>query len=164
VISCRVVNASPLIFLTKIGLLEVLREPSVPVLVPDVVLAEIAGFGADDPVVRAVHQSQWLRVVPAPRIPDAVMVWDLDAGESAALAVALDEPGSMVILDDLPARRCARVLNIPTQGTLGLVLVAKEQRLIPAVRPVLALLREAGMYMSDQLENQVLAAADETMI
>jgi hypothetical protein len=49
-----------LIILTKIGLLEVLREPNVPVLVPDVVLAEIAGFGADDPVVRALcfHPAQ----------------------------------------------------------------------------------------------------------
>jgi hypothetical protein len=31
----RFVNASPLIFLTEVGLLEVLRQPGVPVLVPD---------------------------------------------------------------------------------------------------------------------------------
>jgi predicted nucleic acid-binding protein len=99
----------------------------VPVLVPDVVLAEVGGLDADDPVVKAVQQSQWMRVVSTPAIPDVVLVWDLDAGESAVLAVALDQPGSMVILDDQPARRCARVLNIPTQGTLGLVLVAKQQ-------------------------------------
>jgi predicted nucleic acid-binding protein len=148
--------------LTKVGLLEVLREPSVPVLVPDVVLAEVGGLDADDPVVKAVQQSQWMRVVSTPAIPDVVLVWDLDAGESAVLAVALDQPGSMVILDDQPARRCARVLNIPTQGTLGLVLVAKQQGLILAVRPVLGELRQAGMYMSDQLENQVLDAAGES--
>jgi predicted nucleic acid-binding protein len=148
--------------LTKVGLLEVLREPSVPVLVPDVVLAEVGGLDADDPVVKAVQQSQWMRVVSTPAIPDVVLVWDLDAGESAVLAVALDQPGSMVILDDQPARRCARVLNIPTQGTLVPVLVAKQQGLIPAVRPVLGELRQAGMYMSDQLENQVLDAAGES--
>jgi predicted nucleic acid-binding protein len=134
----------------------------VPVLVPDVVLAEVGGLDADDPVVKAVQQSQWMRVVSTPAIPDVVLVWDLDAGESAVLAVALDQPGSMVILDDQPARRCARVLNIPTQGTLVPVLVAKQQGLIPAVRPVLGELRQAGMYMSDQLENQVLDAAGES--
>jgi hypothetical protein len=75
VISSRVVNASPLIFLTKVGLLEVLREPSVPVLVPDVVLAEVGGLDADDPVVKAVQQSQWMRVVSTPAIPDVVLVW-----------------------------------------------------------------------------------------
>jgi predicted nucleic acid-binding protein len=122
--------------------------------VPDVVLAEVGGRDPEDPAIRAVQQSQWIRVVPTPTIPDVVLVWDLDAGESAVMAVALDQPGSMVILDDLPARRCARVLNIPTQGTLGLVLVAKQRRLIPAVGPVLGELRAAGMYMSDQLDNQ----------
>ena len=65
-ISSRVVNASPLIFLTKVGLLEVLREPSVPVLVPDVVLAEVGGLDPNDPAVRAVEQSQWMRVFTLP--------------------------------------------------------------------------------------------------
>jgi hypothetical protein len=41
VISRRVVNASSLIFLTEVGLLEVLRQPGVPVLVPDVLLVAI---------------------------------------------------------------------------------------------------------------------------
>ena len=161
-ISSRVVNASPLTFLTKVGLLEVLRELSVPVLVPDVVLSEIGGLDPNDPAVQSVRQSQWMRVVSTPTIPEVITAWDLDAGESAVLAVALDHPGAMVILDDLPARRCARVLNMPTQGTLGLVLVAKQHGLIPAVRPVLEQLRGAGMYMSDRLENQVLDAAGES--
>ena len=36
----RVVNASPLIFLTRVGLLDVLNEPGVPVMVPDKVQSE----------------------------------------------------------------------------------------------------------------------------
>ena len=55
-----------------------------------------------------------------------------------------------------------RVLNIPAQGTLGLVLVAKQQGLIPSVGPVLVQLRQAGMYMTDRLENQILDAAGES--
>ncbi|MGO9469820.1 MAG: DUF3368 domain-containing protein [Isosphaeraceae bacterium] len=68
----------------------------------------------------------------------------------------------MAILDDQPARRCAQVLNIQTQGTLGLVLLAKQQGLILAVRPVLEQLKQAGMYMSDRLERQITAAAGES--
>jgi len=68
----------------------------------------------------------------------------------------------MAILDDQPARRCAQVLNIQTQGTLGLVLLAKQQGLILAVRPVLEQLKQAGMYMSDRLELQIVAAAGES--
>ena len=73
-ISGRVVNASPLIFLTKVGLLEVLQEPGVPVLVPDVVLAEVGGQDPDDPAVRAVRQSRWMQVVPTPTSPDVIFV------------------------------------------------------------------------------------------
>ena len=155
-------NASPLIFLTEVGLLESLRQPGVPVLVPDVVMNEVGALGPDDPAVQAVRQSTWMQVVSTPTIPDAVRVWDLDAGESAVLAVALQEPGSMVILDDQAARRCAQVLNIQTQGSLGLVLVAKQRGLISAVRPVLEQLKQAGMYISDRLEEQILAAAGES--
>lgn len=36
----RVVNASPLIYLTHVGLLDVLNEPGVPVVVPERVLTE----------------------------------------------------------------------------------------------------------------------------
>jgi hypothetical protein len=60
VTSCRVVNASRLIFPTKVGLLEVLREPGVPVLVPDAVVAELATLDPHDPAVRAVHQAMVL--------------------------------------------------------------------------------------------------------
>ena len=47
-------------------------------------------------------------------------------------------------------------------GALGLVLVAKRQGLIPIIRPVLEQLKQAGMYMSDRLENPILAAAGES--
>ena len=155
-------NASPLIFLTEVGLLEILRQPGVPVPVPDAVLNEIRGLGPDDPAVHAVRQCRWMQIVSTLTIPDLVLVWDLHAGESAVLAVALAEPNSMAILDDRQARRCAEALNIQTQGTLGLILVAKQQRLIPAVRPVLEQLKQAGMYMSDPLVDHVLAAAGES--
>ena len=109
-------NASPLIFLTEVGLLEVLRQPGVPVLVPDTVLVEIGRLGPNDPAIQVVQQSGWMQIVPTPTIPDVVLVWDLDAGESAVLAVALNHPDSMAVLDDQPARRCAQVLNIPNPG------------------------------------------------
>jgi predicted nucleic acid-binding protein len=156
------VNASPLIFLTEVGLLEVLRQPGIPVLVPDAVVEEISRLGPQDPAIQAVRRCSWIQVATTPAIPDVVRVWDLGAGETAVLSVALEVPDSMAEMDDQPARRCARVLRVPTQGTLGLVLVAKQQGLIPVVRPVLEQLRHVGMYMTDELERQILAVAGES--
>ena len=154
-------NASPLIFLTRVGLLEVLNEPGIPVIVPDQVLSELGGLSSSDPAALAVRQSTWLHVVPSPAIPVSIRAWNLDAGESAVLAVALGQPDSQAILDDLAARRCARALNVPLQGTLGLILVAKQLGMIPVVLPVLETLRQSGMYVSDRLARQVLDQAGE---
>ena len=71
------------------------------------------------------------------------------------------QPGSQSILDDLAARRCARALNLPLLGTLGLILVAKELGMISAVRPVLDTLRQTGMYVSSELVRHVLDQAGE---
>ncbi len=151
-------NASPLIFLTKVGLLEVLHQQAVPVLVPDVVMAEISSLGPGDPAVQAVQQTGWIRVVPA---PPSVTTWKLDDGESSVIEVALQHSGSMAILDDLAARRCAQALKLPMQGTLGLVLVAKRIGLIKAVLPVVEDLEHAGMYITARLKTQILDAAGE---
>jgi predicted nucleic acid-binding protein len=155
------VNASPLIFLTQVGLLEVLNEPGVPVVVPDRVIAEIGAHGASDPAVVAVSAASWIQVVPTPPIPKQVIDWGLDPGESAVLALALEQPGSLAILDDLDARRCAASLGLPTQGTLGLMLVAKGLGMIAEVRPLIDQLRQAGFFISRPLAEQVLRAAGE---
>ena len=112
-ISRRVVNASPLIFLTRVGLLEVLQEPGVPVLVPDVVMAEISSLGPTDPAALAVANSSWILVVPTPAIPVALLPWGLDDGEAGVIAVALEERDSMAVLDDLAARQCAQAPEHP---------------------------------------------------
>jgi predicted nucleic acid-binding protein len=161
VISRRVVNASPLIYLTHVGLLEVLDEPGVPVAVPDRVLAEIGVRGASDPAMIAVGAAPWIQIVPTPAIPKDVSDWGLDPGESAVLALALEQPGSQAILDDLDARRCAASLGISTQGTLGLLVVAKRLGLIAEVRPLIDQLRRAGFYLSQKLAERVLRAAGE---
>ncbi len=149
--SARIVNASPLIFLTQAGLLDVLREAMLGVIVPDVVIAEIGARGPSDPAVQAVRQCPWIQVLSAPPIAGEFQSWNLDPGESAVIALALSRPGSSVVLDDLAARRCARSLAIPLEGTLSLIPVAKQIGMIPAVRPVFESLRESGMYVSDRL-------------
>ena len=130
-------------------------------LVPDVVMAEISSLGAGDPAVQAVQQAGWIRVVQAPPAPPSVTNWKLDDGESSVIAVALQHSGSMAILDDLAARRCAQAMRLPMQGTLGLVLVAKRIGLIRAVLPVLEDLQHAGMCMTPRLKTQILDAAGE---
>jgi hypothetical protein len=63
----RVVNASPIIFLHRVGLLEQLSERGVTVLVPDAVLEELGGLRSDDPAAVAVRSAPWVQVVATHR-------------------------------------------------------------------------------------------------
>jgi predicted nucleic acid-binding protein len=56
------VNTSPLILLSKIGLLELLRAGDLPVIVPQAVLDEIARHGPEDQSLLLVRSAGWLQV------------------------------------------------------------------------------------------------------
>ena len=156
-----VVNASPLIFLSRGNLLHLLRLLAETAVVPAVVAEEIARRGAEDVTARALRDNAWLQVRDTPAIPDSLRVWDLGEGESAVLSWALAHPGAEAIVDDLAARRCAATLQIPVRGTLGLVLLAKRRGVIPSARNVLNQLRDSGMYLSDRVLNEALALVGE---
>lgn len=156
-----VVDASPLIFLSRASLLDLLRLAGQTVLVPRAVASEIRRRGAIDVTAQVVETTPWLVVVEAPPTPPAILAWDLGTGEAAVLAWAYAHAGTEAIIDDLAGRRCAAALGIPVRGTLGLVLTAKRRGIIPAASPVLERLRVSGMYLSDRVLNQALALVGE---
>lgn len=143
------------------GLLKILREGATEVVVPESVLLEIQAQGHDDPAVKAIHELEWLKLVSAPVVDPGIDAWDLGAGESAVLTLAAIEQGAWAVIDDREARRCARTLNIPVIGTLGLVLLAKQLGEVPLARSVVEHLRISGMYLSDQVVDEALARVGE---
>lgn len=154
-------NASPLIFLSRAGLIDLLQLISSEVVIPETVAAEILRRGPSDLTAQAIAGTPWLVVVQTPPVPLQIQAWGLGLGESSVLAWAQAHPGTEAILDDLAARRCAAVFGIPVRGTLGLVLAAKQRGRIPAARPILLQLKQAGMYLSDRVMNQALALIGE---
>lgn len=155
------VNASPLIYLAHGGYLDLLRLAGENVVVPLAVANEIRRRGPDDPTARAIANTPWLHETGTPPIPAPILAWDLGDGESSVLAWALAHPGTLAIVDDLAARRCAAAVRIPVRGTLGLVLLAKQQGRVASARAVLMRLRHAGMYLADDVLNPALAMVGE---
>lgn len=155
------VNSSPLIFLSRAGLIDLLQLLGTEIVVPDVVAIEIQQRGPTDVTAQAIANTAWLVVTPAIPIPSQIQSWGLGAGESSVLAWGYAHPGTEIILDDLSARRCAAAFKIPVRGTLGLVLIAKQRGIIPAARPVLMQLRQGGMFLSDKVMDQALAMINE---
>lgn len=156
-----VVNASPLIFLSRAGLIDLLRLSSPQVAVPEAVAVEVGRRGSDDPTVRALRSTPWLNVVPVIPIPPEIVAWDLGPGESAVLAWAWAHVGTEAIVDDLLGRKCGAALGVPLRGTLGLVLLARQRGEISEARPVLERLRAAGMYLGESVLQKALARVGE---
>ena len=156
-----VVNASPLILLSAAGLTDLLQLAGNPVFVPQSVVDEVGEHGPTDAAVTSLRQLGWLTIVPPQPTHFIIEQWDLGKGESSVLTWAYAHSGTVAILDDLAARRCADSLGIPTRGTLGLVLIAKQRGRISEARSVVDRLRQAGMYLSDKVVNRALSMVGE---
>jgi predicted nucleic acid-binding protein len=80
------VNASPLIFLSRAGLLDMLKMEGDEIVIPKIVAEEIRRRGPDDLAVQAIETTAWLTVIDATSIPDTIRAWDLGDGEASVLA------------------------------------------------------------------------------
>ncbi len=159
--SFAVVNASPLICLTRAGLGHLLRLAGDTVVVPSSVSNEILTRGTRDIAALFISETSWLRQIQDPPIPTTILAWDLGAGESAVLALASAHPGARAIIDDLQGRRCAEAHGIPLRGTVGIILRARRAELIPSAREALESVRRAGLYISDRICTEVLREVGE---
>ncbi|MEM1405880.1 MAG: DUF3368 domain-containing protein [Bacteroidota bacterium] len=80
----------------------------------------------------------------------------LDKGEASAIALALKYPNSLVILDDLKARKIASSLNLRITGTLGIMLKAKQKGIISDLKPLIAELQKSDFYISSSIIDSLL--------
>lgn len=145
-----VFNASPVIVLAKAGLLDQFCRLGEPSVIPQTVVDEVLRVSdpADPARVWFEKTSRAMRVIATPPMPPFLAGWDLGAGESAVISSVVAQPGSVAVLDDLAARRCARAHGIQMTGTLGLVLLAKKRGLIAEVGSALDAIVAAGLYVS----------------
>lgn len=161
-----VADASPLIILFKSGLAGLLPQLFTEILVPATVRQEVMAEGKSDPAViglanAALAIAAWAIAVEDPPIPPVIAAWDLDAGESSALAQALRMNDARVLLDDRAARNCAKALQIRTLGTAGVILLAKRRGLISSAKAALTEISDAGCWLSADLRQMVLVEAGE---
>jgi predicted nucleic acid-binding protein len=147
-----VADTSPVIALAQIGQLSLLRALFSNVFVPPAVRAEI----------RSVTQPDWIEERPlADAVDPRVLVATLHAGEREAIALALEVGASHILLDDLAARALAERLGLSVLGTLGILLLAKQRGLVPAVRPHLNSLRSVDFFATEALYRRVCTLAGE---
>ncbi|MEO7909238.1 MAG: DUF3368 domain-containing protein [Roseiflexaceae bacterium] len=151
-------NTTPLINLAGVGLLNLLPNIYGTITISTVVRKEYeAGRRPSEPLL---NQLPWLRIIDF--VPfDVVLPHNLDRGEATTIRLALAVHASAVLLDEQLARRVAVAHNLPIVGTLGVLLVARQTALIPALRPVIDQMIAQGRRISPTLRATIVRAAGE---
>jgi len=85
----------------------------------------------------------------------------IDKGESSAIALALEIPESTLILDDIKARKIAQSLGLNFTGTIGIIIKAKLQNIIPSIEPIIEKIKQTNFRISPEVEQQAYIQAKE---
>ncbi len=144
-------DTSCLIVLSNIDELEILRLIYGQVTVTPEVIAEFGGSLPD-----------WFEILsPKDRSRQEELELEIDLGEASSIALALETPGSTLIIDDLRARKVAEKLGLNFTGTLGVIAKAKLNGIIVSVKPILVKIRSTKFRVSNEVLQNVLREAGE---
>ena len=89
------------------------------------------------------------------------LVTSLGNGEKEVLALGLETPDHLLVLDDRNARRQAVAAGLEITGTLGILVLAKERGILGSIRPVLDRLQALQCRISAATRQMVLDIAEE---
>ena len=151
-------DASPLIYLHRIGQLDVLRRLYGEIVVPAAVAEELQHgleLGFNCPRLATLP---WVRIKPLPGAVSPMVVPDLGAGEAELIALARLHPGCVVVIDETLGRRLAKLNGISVTGTAGVLLRAKQRGFIASLTDSLNRLVTEGFWL-DEITSRLLRKA-----
>lgn len=90
-----------------------------------------------------------------------ILELQIDRGESSAIALAMEIQNCTLILDDFKARKIARNLGLTFTGTIGVIIKAKLNGIIPSIKPFIEKIKDTDFRISAEIELQALKEAKE---
>lgn len=150
--SVVIADTSCFILLDKINQLSLLQKVFGRVTTTHTIAAE---FGKALP--------DWITTEsPVNRHYTQLLEMEIDKGEASAIALALENEKSLLILDDSKARKLALRLKLDYTGTLGILLKGKELGIVSSIKPLLLQIQQTNFRFSEKVLMDILAEANET--
>lgn len=151
-------DSSPIIILSKIRILDLLKKLYNDIFIPEEVYDEVvSGESYGDEII--YFKSFKFEVVKVKK--KLIFEW-LGKGEESAINLALDKK-SLLLVDDYVARQIAKNLGLKVIGTLGLLLIFLRRKFISyeEFKDLLNKLIENNFRMSIEIYNEVLNEAEK---
>jgi predicted nucleic acid-binding protein len=139
-------DTSCLIALSNIGLLYILKDLYGEVLITTEVNDE---FGKQLP--------NWIVVLQVKdKLKQIEIESKLDKGEASSIALALEIPNTILIIDEVKGRNIAKNLNIEIIGTIGILLLASNKGLLTDIISVVLKLVNNGFRLSNKIIDRII--------
>jgi predicted nucleic acid-binding protein len=152
-----IADTSPLNYLVQIGEIDLLPRLYGTIVIPTEVFLELRDADAPAIVFQWISKKPaWLEIRPAAGIATSSFLFELDAGERAAIQLAQSEDESLLLVDDAAGRRAAQSLGLPSIGTLGVLRLAAIENLVH-LPTVLAKLMRTNFRAAAALIQQLIA-------
>ena len=157
-----IVNSTPIILLSNINQLELLKQLYETITIPQAVYDEVTAK-PDSACQNLKNHFDWIKAEKI-RNPIQKKMYEakLHDGEVEVKILAQEEPkADLVILDDNSAKKTAKFLELSVTGTLGVLVKAKQLNYIEKVKPLMDALITNGFFVTQNVYSMVLEQAGE---
>jgi uncharacterized protein len=156
-----IADAGPIFSLALIDKLELLKEIFDEVKIPRAVWNEIS-FNKSTEVYEKIADFFINRVVDIKGFNELTFI--MDNGESEAVILYKELKANFLLIDDKKARSIAENFGMNCIGTLGLLLISKDKKLINELRPIFMNFLNNKRFYSIDLLNRILLENKEKPI
>lgn len=158
-----VINTGPIVALVAAleGDLALLGKLYESIVVPREVWEELGSGGPTSPELQAINSNPVFAVAAQGIALQPLLAAQLDRGEASVVQTALNGDIATVVIDEKAGRRLARLNGLQVTGSLGVLMRAKREGLIPSLTEAIERMRLHGIWLSPKLVELALRDARE---
>ena len=169
-----VANATPLIYMARLGKLHLLKEIFTHIQIPPEVKTETIDRGKtkgypDAYVIEQALNKGWIITDPLTtenkkKSEALAQMTGIDKGEAQAIILAKQKGKELILIDQANTREVARQLGLNPRGTIYIILTATKRKLVTKqdAEQMLSKLIEVNFYLSAKIYRDALKAIEES--